>query len=78
MRPRRPLVIYIATLAVLLFCFTTASASETSNGATLDFPPDLESYGDAGRPVFERMLDARYSSVSACESKLILSISWAP
>jgi uncharacterized membrane protein len=55
MRPRRPLVIYIATLAVLLFCFTTASASETSNGATLDFPPDLESYGDAGRPVFERL-----------------------
>ncbi len=55
MHPRRPLVIYFATLAVLLFCFTTASATETGNGATLDFPLDLESYGDAGRPVFERL-----------------------
>ena len=55
MHRRHPFLIYIATLAVLLFCFTTASASETGNGAALDFPPDLESYGDAGRPIFERI-----------------------
>jgi hypothetical protein len=55
MRPCRPFAIYIATLVVLLCCFTTAYASETGNGATLDFPPDLESYGDSGRPIFERL-----------------------
>jgi hypothetical protein len=55
MPQRRPLVIYIATLAILLCCLTTASASGTGNGATFDFPPDLESYSDGGLPVFERV-----------------------
>ena len=42
-------------MAVLLCCFATAFASEPGHGATLDFPPDLESYGDAGLPILERL-----------------------
>ena len=42
-------------MAVLLCCFATAFASEPGHGATIDFPPALESYGDAGLPILERL-----------------------
>ncbi len=42
-------------LAVFLCGYATAFASESGHGAELAFPPDLESYGDAGLPMLERL-----------------------
>ncbi len=55
MHTRRIFFICSVTLAVLLCSFTMAYASDSGNGAALDFPPNLEGYGDAGRPVLERL-----------------------
>jgi hypothetical protein len=40
---------------MLLCCFTTAFASEPLSSTALEFPPNLESYGDAGLPILERL-----------------------
>lgn len=52
---RNPCMIYIAAIAVFLGCFTAVSASEPIGDITVEFPPDLSSYDDAGRPIFERL-----------------------
>ena len=44
-----------ATLAVFVCGCATAFAQEPAHGAELAFPPDLASYGDAGRPMLERL-----------------------
>jgi len=41
--------------AVFLCCVVTTSASDSGPGGALEFPPDLESYDDAGRPILERL-----------------------
>ena len=55
MRNNRSTLLSFLIMAVLLCCFATAFASEPGHGATLDFPPALESYGDAGLPILERL-----------------------
>jgi len=54
---RRSIVIFI-TLLFLFGCFfaiETASGADHGATAASEFPPDLQSYGDAGRPIFERL-----------------------
>ena len=55
MPDRRSFVIRWLTLAVFICGCATAFASESGHGAELAFPPDLESYGDAGQPMLERL-----------------------
>ena len=55
MHTRRTFFICSVTLAVLLCSFAVAYASDSGNSAALDFPPELEAYGDAGRPILERL-----------------------
>jgi len=42
-------------LAVFLGTVVTTSASAPGPGGALEFPPDLESYDDSGRPILERL-----------------------
>jgi len=53
----RSLVMRFVSLAVLLGCSVAAAASDPGTGAAVAFPPVLESYGDAGLPILERLGD---------------------
>jgi hypothetical protein len=54
---RRSIAIFIALLFLFgcYFAIETASAADHEATAAIEFPADLESYGDAGRPIFERL-----------------------
>ena len=54
---KRSIIIFI-TLLFLLGCFFAiemVSAADHGATAAIEFPPDLQSYGDVGRPIFERL-----------------------
>jgi len=51
---RSPAIRWVV-LALFLCGYATAFASESGHGAELAFPPDLESYADAGLPMLERL-----------------------
>jgi hypothetical protein len=55
--PRRYSILFIPLLLLLgcIFSIETASAADHGAGAAIEFPPDLQSYGDTGRPIFERL-----------------------
>jgi len=55
--PGRFGVLFITLLFLLggFFAIETASAADPGASAAIEFPPDLQSYGDAGRPIFERL-----------------------
>ena len=55
MSAHRWLVMCSIPFAVFLCCVVTTSASDPGPGGALEFPPDLESYDDAGRPILERL-----------------------
>ena len=54
-RDRRSFVIRWLIFATFVCGYTTSFASDSGHGAELAFPPDLDSYGDAGRPMLERL-----------------------
>ena len=55
--PGRFGVLFITLLFLLggFFAIETASAADHGASTAIEFPPDLQSYGDAGRPIFERL-----------------------
>jgi len=55
--PRRFRVLFVPLLFLLggFLGIETASAADHGASAATVFPPDLQSYGDAGRPIFERL-----------------------
>ena len=54
---KRSFVFLIPLLFLLGFFFAieTASAADPGASAAIEFPPDLQSYGDVGRPISERL-----------------------
>jgi hypothetical protein len=55
--PRRFSILFILLLFLLggIFSIEAASAADHGASAAIEFPPDLQSYGDAESPIFERL-----------------------
>ena len=55
--PGRFGVLFIILLFLLggFFAIETASAADHGASASIEFPPDLQNYGDTGHPIFERL-----------------------
>jgi hypothetical protein len=58
MNLQRCTIVILITLLFPLSCYfaiETASAADHGATAAIEFPPDLQSYGDAGHPILERL-----------------------
>ncbi len=54
---RRAIVIFIPLIFLLgcFFAIVTASAADHGASAAIEFLPDLQGYGDTGRPILGRL-----------------------